>query len=340
MPIFSSRITPSFSASALFLFSSCATCAFGQSTVTLYGLVDVGVVRASGGPSGSTTLVSGGVQSGSRLGFKGTEAIADGISAKFQLEMGFLPDSGALGQGGLAFGRQSWVGLATPQGQISAGRQYTPIFNVLDNIDPFSTGLTGDSQNLIVDLPTRMNNSVIYTTPEGLGGFNASVAYGFGEVAGKASGNRQYGFSLGYSRNALNLFAAYHDTNTPDATDHGRQALLGGTYDFGPVTAHVAVGANKGTGSVDSRDGLVGITIPLGKSTVMASYIRKDDRSPLDGNVDQVAIGYTYSLSKRTNLYASYARIHNSAGAAYTIGDASNGYAGTRALALGIRHKF
>lgn len=325
---------------ALAVLASFAGVASAQTNVTVYGVVDAGIVHETGGAAGSSLRLSSGVQSGSRLGFKGTEDLGGGLSAKFQLEQGVLIDTGVSGQGGVLFGRQAWVGLGGNFGQVSAGRQYTPIFVLLDSIDPFGTGLTGDSQNLFVDGPSRMNNSVVYSTPGNLNGFNASVAYGFGEVAGDTGANRQVGFSAGYANGPLNVGVAYHNTNDATNTDSAKVTLVGGTYNFGVVTAHAAIGFNKGVGTLDTRDWLAGVTVPFGASSVFASYVRKDDRSAANQDANQFAVGYTYSLSKRTNVYASYARISNDNGAAYTVGDASNGYAGDKGLAVGIRHKF
>src|SRR6188768_3568280 len=84
-----------------------ASGAFAQSSVTVYGVVDVGVEQTRLSPGGNTTRLSSGIQSGSRLGFKGNEDLGGGLSASFQLEMGLDATTGAAGQGGLAFGRQS-----------------------------------------------------------------------------------------------------------------------------------------------------------------------------------------------------------------------------------------
>jgi predicted porin len=57
---------------------------------------------------------------------------------------------------------------------------------------------------------------------------------------------------------------------------------------------------------------------------------------------DQAAggIGYSYALSKRTDLYCSYARIDNRNGAVFKVGNATDKGSGDRAFDLGIRHVF
>jgi predicted porin len=77
----------------------------------------------------------------------------------------------------------------------------------------------------------------------------------------------------------------------------------------------------------------------------MASYIRKDDKTHANLDANQVALGYTYFLSKRTSLYASVARIHNTAKAGartgfYRVGNATEQGLGSRAYNFGVRHAF
>jgi len=324
---------------ALAVLGAFAGAASAQTSVTVYGVVDAGIVHDSGSAAGSATKLSSGIQSGSRLGFKGTEDLGGGLSAKFQLETGIAADTGNNNQGGRPWGRQTWVGLAGNFGQVSLGRQYTPYFIALDSVDPFGTGTTGDSQNLFVTGASRVDNALVYNTPS-MNGFSGSLMYGFGEVVGNSSANRNIGLSLAYANGPVGAVLAYHTAKNATDTNNTKVTFLGGTYNFGPATGHLAVGINKDDAGLDSRDYLLGVTVPFGASSVMASYIRKDDRSAANQDANQLAIGYTYALSKRTNFYTTYSRISNSNGAAYTVGDATNGYAGDKGLAVGIRHKF
>lgn len=312
--------------------------ASAQTSLTIYGLVDAGVVYERGGPGGSVTKLTSGVQSGSRLGFKGIEDLGGGLSAKFALESGFGIDNGTMGQGGLLFGRQAFVGLGGRWGDVLLGRQYTPHFLALDEVDPFGTGLAGSSTNLMATVP-RMNNTLKYSTPA-WSGLTGELAYGFGEVAGDRSANRQFGASLGYLRGPLVLKLAHHRAEDAVGIDRSRNTLLAGKLDFGRATASLGVGLNRGTGTADNRDYMLGVTVPVGPGALMASFIRKDDRSLANSDADQWALGYTYSLSRRTNLYTSFARIDNDPGAAFTAGNATEPGSGDKAFNIGIRHKF
>lgn len=73
--------------------ASIAMPALAQSSVTLYGLLDIGVHMADNGGKRQTKLVSG-IADGSRIGFKGTEDLGDGYKAIFNLESRIEIDNG------------------------------------------------------------------------------------------------------------------------------------------------------------------------------------------------------------------------------------------------------
>lgn len=338
--------------------------AAAQTSVGIYGVVDMGVVAESGGAAGSVRKLSSGVASGSRLGFKGNEDLGGGLSALFVLENGFNSDTGTIGQGGLLFGRQAFVGLSGGFGTVTFGRQYTPEFLTLALADPFGTGTAGNAPNLISlsGVGGRMDNTIKYASPN-MRGITAEFAYGFGEVAGDSGAGRQLGASLGYAAGPVAVRIGHHNRNNDTAavrnTDNAKNSMLAATYDFGAAKAYFAFGINKGpnsaslrntanpyataaasTASTDSRDTLVGVSVPLGTGRVLASYIRRDDKTRFNQDANQAALGYIHSLSKRTDLYAVYARISNKNGAGYTVGGAIESGSGDSAVNLGIRHTF
>src|SRR5450830_1373716 len=177
------------------------------SNVTIYGLIDTGIVRETGNIAGNITKVTSGMSNGSRIGFKGTEDLGDGHAAIFLLETGYQTDTGALGQGGLIFGRQAYVGLkGVSEGTLTLGRQYTPEYNTLVLADPFQTGLAGDAANIMPNTgnsASRMDNSVLYVSPT-FAGVSAEVVYGAGETAGTTTGQSQWGGALAYTNGPLN----------------------------------------------------------------------------------------------------------------------------------------
>src|SRR5271156_4107576 len=102
----------------------CAGAAHAQSSVTLYGIVDEGLTFTQNSHGQRQySMVSGEIQA-SRWGLRGTEDLGGGMKAVFVLENGMDLSSGKLGQGGLEFGRQAFVGLGTTYGTVTLGRQY------------------------------------------------------------------------------------------------------------------------------------------------------------------------------------------------------------------------
>ena len=336
---------------------ACASAFAGSAnaqSLTTYGIVDMGFVAESGGTAGSIDKITSGAQSGTRLGFKGTEDLGSNMKALFVLETGIAADTGGSVSNtlpttsNLAFARQAFLGLQSDAGTLTLGRQYTPFFLTLNAVaDPFASGLAGNAQNLIPHSGVRMNNAVKYVTPI-FSGVSAEVAYGFGEsTAGVDRASRNVGGSLGYSDGALNVRLAYHRANdsSTGATDD-TSTMLAANYKFEVAKVFAAYSDNDqqiGTnGSVKgkNRDFLIGVSVPYGNHTFIASYITKDGRSALNRDASQFGLGYTYALSKRTNLYAAWATIDNKRGATYTVGNNSEPGSGDTAFNLGVRHTF
>ncbi len=109
--------------SAIFL-GGVACSAHAQSSVSLYGVLDLGLTyvnntqtgrRGQGLTGGHQFALTDGTStgvSGSRWGLRGVEDLGGGLKALFVLENGFNANNGALAQGGAEFGRQVYVGLA------------------------------------------------------------------------------------------------------------------------------------------------------------------------------------------------------------------------------------
>jgi predicted porin len=311
--------------------------ASAQSNVQIYGLIDSAIVVESGGPNGRATKVESGVSNGSRLGFRGTEALGDGLSAQFVLESGILVDTGASDQSGVLFGRQAYVGLSKKGvGALTAGRQYTPIYRTLTGIDPSANNYGGAAGQLMAGekAGTRQNNTVMFAFERAYG-LSGELAYGFGEVAGNSAASRQIGGSVMYEAGKLALRSAYNKTNNATASDSARNTLTYAKYDFGLLVAGAGYGTNHGTGTTDSRDYIVAVTVPFGVHTIMGTYVRKDDRSVANKfDAHQYAGTYLYNFSKRTLVYAAYAKLSNTNFTTTKFGK------GNRELDLGVKHTF
>ncbi|RJF92179.1 porin [Noviherbaspirillum saxi] len=340
---------------ALAVLGAISGSAAAQTNVTVYGLMDLGYVRESGSPAvGSVNKLTSGIANGSRVGFRGTEDLGGGLSALFTIESGFQADTGVMGQGGLLFGRQAFVGLQGGFGSVKLGRQYTPIDVTLGAIDPFGNGLTAKTVNLFArGYVSRFDNGILYTTPK-FGGFQADLGYGFGEVAGNNSAGRYLGGSVSYAAGPINVRLAYQDTNTrPTAAGvtpavlagSDQNLVLGATYNFGVATLHAAYGrteADRGvTTTAEFDDAMIGVTVPVGAGRFLANYVRRnDDLATNDANF--YGIGYMHALSKRTTLYTSFGKMSGKGPVSrtYTVGSSIEGGTGNKGLAIGVRHTF
>lgn len=332
---------------ALAVMGAMSGAAFAQSNVQVYGIVDVGIERTSSGGVDKTTVGSG-LQSSSRIGFKGTEDLGNGLTAQFVLEQGIKVDDGSVADAtSNAFGRQAWVGVGSKDfGGLRLGRQNTPIRGVIEAVDPFALGSIGNSLKVLGNgqIAERTSNAVTYVSPN-FKGFQAQVQYGMGETAQSSTTNGYTGLSATYANGPVMAAFAYAEQKTDLAPSDKKASnwILGGTYDFGVAKAHVAYaeGENKDAVAGTSLKGsnyLVGVSAPFGAHTVMASYIQNKNKDVASADSDVYALGYTYSLSKRTNVYASYSHTSNDANVklngATANGDSADKYS------FGIRHQF
>ncbi|MBN3754798.1 porin [Paraburkholderia sp. Tr-20389] len=217
-------------------------CAFAQSSVTLYGIVDIGVNyvnnvqtgRTASGLKGASQWAvmdggTGGLQ-GSRWGLKGSEDLGGGYKTVFLLENGFNANNGTLGQGGAEFGRQAWVGVASPYGRVTAGRQY-------DEVVDFYAPLLAAPQwgGYMVEHPSdldnasntrRINNSVKYTSPT-IAGLTFGGLYSFGGVPGSFGSNSIWSVGAGYAAGPFTIGAGYLNARNPNTSFFGSNPNAG-----------------------------------------------------------------------------------------------------------------
>lgn len=249
---------------ALLVSAAAACTAHAQSTVTIYGLLDLSVGVSDTGegttlPSGSVRTANGfrnyrmdsGLMFGSRLGFRGTEDIGGGLKANFLLEMGINANTGGLNQGGLAWGRQVFVGLAGSNWSVSAGRQYTPINNSIAASEPLAGGSWGNITAEALgtyesigagagsgghQMTGRANNSVLFTASGG--GVTGNLLVAAGDSSGRGTA-RLINPALTYTAGPLRVDVSYARirqnaeqiiaTAVPEWLD---QWLVGGSYDL------------------------------------------------------------------------------------------------------------
>ena len=316
-----------------------SSAAMAQSSVTVYGVADAALVHESGGPAGSMNALTSGVASGSRIGFKGKEDLGAGRKIYFVLENGLNLDTGSAAQGGLLFGRQAYVGVSSELGALSLGRQYSPYYRVMRDVsDPFCAGFAGNAANILV-ANTRLDNMVGYASPS-LRGLTAELAVAPGEQAGNAAAKRAYSSSLTYAGGNLIVALTRHRQQNALATDSSANTLLAARYNFGAAEATLGYARNTALAGGRSNDTIVGLIVPFGATKLYASYIRHNDATAAGRDARQSALGATYALSKRTDVYAAYAHISRRNGATFRVGNATTDGTGNTGTNLGIRHTF
>lgn len=262
---------------ALAAMGAFASAANAQTSVTLYGVVDVPIEYnnhlapgfytnpATWGPNGRPPSLAGGGSrvglqtgglSGSRWGLRGTEDLGGGLKALFVLESGFGLDDGRSQQGGRLFGRQAYVGMQSDKlGRLTFGRQYTTMFDMFANFSP--TGYATIYEPVVAQLGTnfRSDNTVKYTavlgpvTAEAHWSFGTGVGAigpvplanaGAGEAAGNFNNNAGGGAGLLYLSGPFGLTVAYDEwrpTTTIGSPGKSRKVGGAGSYTFGPFKA-------------------------------------------------------------------------------------------------------
>jgi general bacterial porin, GBP family len=297
---------------------ACAT-AHAQSSVTLYGLIDEGLVYSSNSNGSKNYLVNGGNLSTSRWGLRGKEDLGGGLSAIFWLESGFDASNGAFQPNDL-FGRQASVGLSSDRyGTITMGRQYE--FTV-SYIAPLTTVVQGwgghlashplDNDNLENDM--RLNNSVKYTTIS-YGGLQAGAMYAFSNAAGQFSNNSAYSFGLNYARGPIQAAVAFTQINRSptlvnatgaDSTYDGNEITLGGQQQIYGAAARYSFGLSSiGVAwTHSSTDNITGV-LQGGVMTNLDGDNLKFDNFEVDGRyfvttAFSLGLSYTYTMAQLT----------------------------------------
>lgn len=205
---------------ALAMLSTFTGVVHAQSSVTLYGVLDEGINYNSNAGGGRLySLTSGGLQA-SRWGLRGTEDLGGGMKAIFVLENGFDISSGKLGQGGLMFGRQAYVGLSSNVGTVTLGRQYDSVVDYVGWLatgDQWATSMgahPGDLDNF--NNSYRTNNTIKYTSAN-YAGLTFGGTYSLGGVAGNVTSNQIWSLGAGYANGPLTLGVGYLNARTPAA---------------------------------------------------------------------------------------------------------------------------
>jgi predicted porin len=297
-----------------------ATGACAQSTLTIYGNLDLGVSKLNNGDSTLTGLPTGligtpGVWSlrpstSNRIGFRGTEDLGGGWRTGFSIEHRIASDTGGTQFGQTGFwGGHSWVGLGNPlYGEVRLGRQFVPAHYVAAAGDPWAFdynvggayGFTKAGSTY-----TYAANSVGYKSPD-FGGLTGEVVVGAreGGTAVNPANNpgRTWSAALIYNKSPLYVGLGYNNVRTEGPVKN-EFAVFTASYDFGLVKPIFSYSVGKPSTVRTNRSYLIGAIMPLGAGRLKAVVARLDPAGG-DNNTTKFGLGYEYFLSKRTSLHA------------------------------------
>jgi predicted porin len=340
--------------------------AHAQSSVTLYGLIDLAVDHyKAGNASGASNdwRINDGVVNGlngSRWGIRVAEDLGGGLKANVVAEAGLNADTGTLGQGGLAFGRQVFVGLSSASlGEVRLGRQYILSDSVMGMTNPYGNASVANpgtaSTNVGRNLPLwlnapRANNVIQYATPS-LGGLVATAQFAPDEPGAQ----RFHGVRLGYGSGPLNVAASYEWNKAPSGNVN-KSLTVGANYNFGPVKVLGGIQRNQdlvlgsgngafiggnlvvtdaaGTFTANEINGYtVGVQVPVGLYTFGVNYtgVKYENAAGRDATLGKAAVMGWYAFSKNTFLYS---------GLSFSTGHLKEYISEQRVFQLGLRMGF
>lgn len=352
--------------------AACVSAAHAQSSVTLYGHFDTSLAYVQSGPGKATYAMTSGNHIGAGFGLRGAEDIGGGFKVVFNLENGFSPTNGAFASSGsspLMFGRQAWVGFTRADlGTLTFGRQYdfmlsgmckyasgcllgSPFDRAATTTATISSLLGGNGSNPDLDRlgGARVDNAVKYTSTN-FGGAGASFGaiYGLGGAPGSFTQGSTYGLYTGYALGPIDLGVAY--TNKQDPTSGSRYTNLaaGGSYTVGKFVLDVLLTQARWTAYQDTVSGVdVNFRYAFTSTvTVLVGYTFSDPNHGLQnhlmrGKRSTGGLEADYYLSKRTDLYASFAYQKASDGqAAQFLFQTPSSSTWATMVQLGIRHRF
>lgn len=316
---------------ALAVLGAMVGAAQAQSSVTLYGKVDVGLIHTDPFGGVSQLRVDSGNFSGSRWGLMGSEDLGGGLKANFQLEQGFSVDTGAQAAAGQQFSRNSWLGLSGGWGEVRIGKPWTAYDDVSGAINAMwdSTFSVENSFFRSTAYNANPGNTIKYTTPS-FGGFSGAVSYTLDEV--KNIDNNIVSVALAYANGPLAAGFGYQAEGQGAGPDL-KYTRLSASYDFGVAVLKGLYGNTK-LGAAKTNEYSIGADIPLGGAFALStSYgYSKDNNAAGSEKRKGFTIGGLYTLSKRTDVYLGVTDWDGKTGGVKTNGDTKYGF--------GMRHSF
>ncbi|MDO9132170.1 porin [Hydrogenophaga sp.] len=288
--------------------------AMAQSSVTLYGIADLAVVKAKGS---SAALASGGVST-SRWGLKGSEDLGGGLAANFNFEQGVDLTNGSLKGNG--FDRQAWLGLSGGFGEIKLGKMWNAYDDIVGATSPLFDSGALTTNNLAPSYALEAGNpgnAVYYATPS-FGGVSGAVSTTFktGETNARVTA-----FHVKYEGGPLFVGLA-HEQQKDDLSADLKLTRLSASYDFGAAKLLASVGQVKDV----ADDVTIGVDVPLSSALTLSAGATQV-RPEVGDNGTRYGLAAAYGLSKRTTAYTGFYKDNKAAGDGHLF-------------AVGLKHAF
>ena len=254
--------------------------------------------------------------------FFGTEDLGGGMKANFLVENDINSTTDAKSNWGNATnGGETFVGLSGGFGEIKAGAPNSPSLDVSGR-SPFGTKVGsgfGTAQGLS---HVRENNQVVYSTPT-FNGLTLKVASASkvepllaanGTATTAATAKQDVG--LTYVNGPLKAVVASYKQAAVHKQTHGYVAYTMGnltaTYGFGSDERLAAVANVASTTAAraagKSSNSSVAVAYAMGATTLMANVGKLNDKTTDNYDIKISSVGAKYDLSKRTSVYARYAK--------------------------------
>lgn len=283
----------------------------------------------------------------SRLGFRGSEDLGDGLTALFGLELGLSADTGAQADAVSAY-RHSYVGLRGGWGALALGRldsanpTGSPLYSqvtALTSFAPNDAGATAIGTSML-NARNRTSNSIGYITPR-VGGFDLRVRgylRGAGTAAEPEDAARSLDVGLNYAAGPLKAalgLAKDERSGGLANNEFDSKWQLGLSYDFGVIEAYALLGQDRYHNTATTRGtvdyGVVGAALRHGPHKLVLNLLQRDVQRSPTGVRKRQQLGWQYALSKRTELQAFFD--HDGV-------DSSQTGVEVRAIGAGMRHDF
>ncbi|MBX9348923.1 porin [Chromobacterium vaccinii] len=307
--------------------------------VTIYGQLKAGVENVDAAGINKTNVDD----MGSRIGFKGSEDLGNGLKAIWQVESGFDIDGSNRQKYGTFASRESFVGLDTGYGKVRLGNISTFSDSNMSVVNPWESSSDALQLNAFTRDDVRVKNAIRFDTAN-YNGFQGAFLYGTKEdktasFATAPSDSSRELYNLGLSYENSGFFGKYqyiHQTPVTIAgvrTQSNDSHRLEAGYNANNLLLAFGYRNDRGDSSVTPLSYFLGDNAPaldgskyksqeyaltaaytLGAFTPKLTYaqgtnVKVDGNSEPNSGYKQFLVGVDYQMSKRTTVGLQYGEV-------------------------------